>query len=236
VDETAAVEARGRDRGRPVGTTPEGGGSPKTACSAFCLPSVCVAGQPKVGAAPAQAEKIWWPTRSREVREREQAEPRTVVYRHIPTEHGTPQHEVGGRPPSALHSALASGGLWPLASGLHAPVGAPAKNTYRNGRGERLRARSGCPSDGVATSSDVRKSLLRKSAKAERRPYIKARAEKCLEEVLTSKAVLSQQLGVVYWLLVVHELAVTTTTSPNRIFLTCYFSARSPKRHPLGCI
>jgi hypothetical protein len=35
----------------------------------------------------------------------------------------------------------------------------PAKTTYRNGRGERLKVCSGCPSDGIATRSDVRKSF-----------------------------------------------------------------------------
>jgi hypothetical protein len=44
--------------------------------------------------------------------------------------------------------------------GLYSPrAGTPAENKYRNGRGERPRVRSGCPSDGIATRSDVRKSF-----------------------------------------------------------------------------
>jgi hypothetical protein len=39
------------------------------------------------------------------------------------------------------------------------PIAPPAENTYRNGRGERPGVRSGCPSDGIATRSDVRKSF-----------------------------------------------------------------------------
>jgi hypothetical protein len=38
-------------------------------------------------------------------------------------------------------------------------LGPPAENTYRNGRGERPGVRSWCPSDGIATRSDVRKSF-----------------------------------------------------------------------------
>jgi hypothetical protein len=38
-------------------------------------------------------------------------------------------------------------------------LGPPAENIYRNGRGKRPRVRSGCPSDGIATRSDVRKSF-----------------------------------------------------------------------------
>jgi hypothetical protein len=38
-------------------------------------------------------------------------------------------------------------------------VGPPAENTYRNGRGEWPGVRSGCPSDGIATRSDARKSF-----------------------------------------------------------------------------
>jgi hypothetical protein len=34
-------------------------------------------------------------------------------------------------------------------------------------------------------------------------------AEKCLDKMFKFKAGLAQQLGVVYWLLAVHELAVT---------------------------
>ena len=46
--------------------------------------------------------------------------------------------------------------------------------------------------------------------RAERRPYIQARAETCLEKVFKFIAPLAQQLGVVYWLLeVLHELAAT---------------------------
>jgi hypothetical protein len=46
-------------------------------------------------------------------------------------------------------------GLAPAVAG----AGPPAENTYRNGRGERPGVRSGCPSDGIATRSDVRKSF-----------------------------------------------------------------------------
>jgi hypothetical protein len=35
--------------------------------------------------------------------------------------------------------------------------------------------------------------------------YIQARAEKCSEKMFKFKAGLAQQLGVVYWLLGVHE-------------------------------
>jgi hypothetical protein len=70
----------------------------------------------------------------------------------------------GPQSPSPRRSTICFGPESPTESDLarhlvRLDLGPPAENTYRNGRGERPGVRSGCPSDGIATRSDVRKSF-----------------------------------------------------------------------------